>query len=135
MKFLLIVIIVTILLSLITIFYKVLPFRVAGSKKPFLAIFPKYRKSVKHNLTHKELAQRLSEFGFRKTSGSSSITKFTRGSIIGDISIKLAKVNVELRELSENELEIFVQAGWVVAFDTGDHWKFITELSEKIENE
>ena len=29
----------------------------------------------------------------------------------------------------------FLQAGWVAAFDTGDHWQFITELGRELEDQ
>jgi hypothetical protein len=123
-----------VILVLVTVLYKLLPHRIAGKKKPFLALLPKYKKRVKHSLTRKQLEEKLAEFGFRKTGDSDSLIKFSRGSILGDISIKLAKVNVCLETIAEHEHEITVHAGWVAAFDTGDHWQFITELSERIEN-
>ncbi len=30
--------------------------------------------------------------------------------------------------------EVTLEASWVVAFDTGDFWTFITELANKLEN-
>jgi len=128
------IIIVVVTLVTITVLYKVLPCRDLGAKKPFIAFFPKYKKNVKHSLSNAELEKKLADFGFKKVKESESFQKFTRGSVLGDISIKLAKVNVGLRKIAENEHEITVQAGWVAAFDTGDHWKFTKELSEKIEN-
>lgn len=119
---------------LTTALYKLLPFRRAEGKKPFLAFLPKYKKLVKHSLSRSQLDEKLSEYGFKKVKQESALGKFTRGSALGDISIKLTKVKVGLREISDNEHEITVQAGWVAAFDTGDYWQFITELSDKIEN-
>jgi hypothetical protein len=46
----------------------------------------------------------------------------------------LAKVVIYLRKIANNEHEVTVQAGWIAAFDTGDHWKFTKELTDKIEN-
>ena len=128
------VISVVVVLLAITVLYKALPFRSLGTKKPFIAFFPKYKKNVIHSLSNEELEEKLANFGFKKNKESESFQKFTRGSVLGDISIKLAKVNVGLRRVAENEHEITVQAGWVAAFDTGDHWEFTKELSAKIEN-
>ncbi|UTW04705.1 hypothetical protein KDX31_06815 [Amphritea atlantica] len=118
----------------ITVLYKLIPCRNLGTKKPFIALLPKYKKSVKHSLSNADLEEKLAGFGFKKVKESESWQTFTRGSILGDISIKLAKVNVGLRKISDYEHEVTVQAGWVAAFDNGDHWKFTKELTEKIEN-
>jgi len=122
------------LVALITLIYKALPFRLAEGKKPLIAFFPKYKKRVSHNLTNEEIERKLSEFGFKKTSSKNDASKFSRGSILGDISIKLAKVNVGIQKITDNEHEITVQAGWVAAFDTGDHWQFLNELCNKIKD-
>ena len=71
---------------------------------------------------------------FNKTRTSAKESKYTRGSILIDIPIKLSKVNAGVRELAENEIELTIQAGWVAAFDTGDHWRFLSEMCEKVEN-
>jgi len=119
---------------LITVLYKLLPFRKAEGKKPSLAFFPKYKKRIKHSLSRSELEEKLSSFGFKKVKDEKTLIKFARGSVLGDISIKLAKINVALKEISEHEHEITIQAGWIAAIDTGDHWQFINELSNKIES-
>lgn len=128
------IMIVVVALVVITSLYKVLPCRDLGAKKPFIAFFPKYKKSVKHSLSNNQLEEKLAEFGFKKVSDSEAFQRFSRGSVLGDLSIKLANVNIGLKEIAKDEHEITVQAGWVAAFDTGDHWRFTKELSEKIEN-
>ena len=116
-----------------TIVYKQLPHREAGSEKPAFAFFPKYKKRIKHTLNAQQLEEKLAEFGFKKTMEEGKFMAFSRGSAVGDISVKLSKVAVGLEKIADNEHEITVHAGWVRGFDTGDHWQFITELSEKIE--
>ena len=127
-------IIVAGIVILITVGYKLLPYRNAGASKPGIAFLPKYKKTVKHSLTDAELASIMTGLGFKSSKKTNEISKFSRGSVVGDISIKLAKVNVTMRKIEPNEHEITVEAGWVAAFDTGDHWRFITELGEKIEH-
>ena len=117
---------------IITLSYKLVPFRQAGPKKPRLAIFPKYKLMVNSNLNDVEREKILGELGFNKTKNSGSLTKYTRGSTLGDLSIKLSKVNITLNEMDNKKLEVTIQAGWVAAFDTGDHWQFITELGQKL---
>ena len=129
-----ILLIVVAALVILTAVYKLLPYRSLGENKPVIAFLPKYKKNVKHSLTNSELEEKLASFGFKKVRGNESFSKFTRGSVLGDISIKLAKVGVNIRKIADNEHEVTVQAGWIAAFDTGDHWKFTKELTEKIEN-
>lgn len=117
-----------------TVVYKQLPHRAASPNKPLFAFFPKYKKRIKHTLTAQQIEERLAEFGFKKTAEQGDLMAFSRGSVLGDISVKLSKVAVGLEKIADNEHEITVHAGWVRAFDTGDHWQFITELSERIEN-
>ena len=56
-----------------------------------------------------------------------------RGHILGDFSIKLAKVNLLVTEPKSGFVEFAIEAGWVAAFDTGDFWQFLTELKAKVE--
>ena len=128
------IIIVIISLLAVTLIYKALPCRELGQTKPFLAFLPKYKISISHSLDDDQIQALLEQFGFKKKNSSEVFQKYTRGHILGDFSIKLSKVNVGLRKLSENTHEITVQAGWVAAFDTGDHWVFTKELSDKIHN-
>ena len=127
-------VVVLAIVILITVGYRLLPYRKAGARKPFIAFFPKYKKTVKHSLTDRELEFMMSGLGFKSSRKTDDILTFRRGSVIGDISIKLAKINVAMCKIMPSEHEITVEAGWVAAFDTGDHWQFITELGEKIEN-
>ena len=126
-------IVVVAALVILTVLYKLLPFRGLGERKPTIAFLPKYRRTIRHSLTDLELEEKLRSFGFKKVSEKDSSVKFSRGSVLGDISIKLAKVNVGLRKISDSEHEVTVEAGWIAGFDTGDHWTFTKELTEKME--
>ena len=135
------IIYVAVITTAITVLYKIKPHKSLGEKKPFISFFPKFKTSVKlpssllesENI-EKELESSLSEYGFIKKNKNGSTTKYSRGHILGDFSIKLAKVNLLVTEPNSGCVEIAMEAGWVVAFDTGDFWKFLTELKEKIEN-
>ena len=117
-----------------TVLYRLLPFRTAGDRRPFLALLPKYKKRIVSSESDQALEEKLARYGFRKTKQRGATASFTRGSVLGDLSIELAKVDVGLIRLNDKALEITVQAGWVAAFDTGDHWKLITELGRRLEN-
>ena len=118
--------------ALATLIYKVLPFRKVGDKKPFLAFFPKYKIRVYHTLNNEELENKLSKFGFKKVNETKGLLKFSRGSVLGDLSIKLSKVSVSLHKIEEGVHDLTVQATWVAAFDTGDHWQLTKELGSRI---
>lgn len=113
-----------------------------SNKKPFISFFPKYKTKValpssvlNTENPEKELEKILSRFGFVKKSQNTGLTKYSRGHVLGDFSIKLAKVNLLVTTPASDSVDISIEAGWVVAFDTGDFWKFLTELKEKVEKE
>lgn len=135
------IIFVAVALAVITMLYKILPHRNMEEKKPFISLFPKFKTKVKlppallESVNPEEALETvLSEYGFNKKNKNNSITKYSRGHILGDISIKLAKINLLVTKPVSDYIEISIEAGWVVAFDTGDFWKFLAELKDKIEN-
>jgi hypothetical protein len=117
---------------ILSLLYKILPYRALGTKKPAIALLPKYKHLLEHEISRQQLEKELANYGFRKTDEEGNRAKFTRGSVLGDFSINLAKVNVGVIEHAQNRHELTVEAGWMVAFDTGDHWKFLTELCDKL---
>ncbi len=106
-------------------------------QKPGFAMLPKYSVSVpiSGENTEESLRARLAEFGFRETSSSSSMVKFARGHALGDFSIKIAKVSISMPVPVSNPAQLEVEYGtyFGCAFDTGDLWKFCTEMVEKNE--
>ena len=128
--------IVTVILVLtgVTILYKVIPYRNLGERKPVLALLPKYKNKVIVGNSGNNIEEVLTSLGFIKNKGENGIAKYTRGSIIGDISIKLIKIKVCTKAIVDNELEYTVEAASLVAFDTGDHWQLTKELGEKLTN-
>lgn len=129
-----IVITVLALLAAVTALYKVLPHREIGSEQPVFAPFPKYKNKVPAPDSDNRVEEVMSSLGFKKKKDRGGLTKYSRGSIAGDMSIKLMKVNVTFCPVSDGKLPYSVEAAWVVAFDTGDHWKFTKELGDKLAN-
>ena len=124
----------------ITILYKLLPHRNMGAKKPAMAFMPKYKTQVtlpasmaNSSNPAQELENLLSSYGFMKKIEHGDITKYSRGHNLGDFSVRLAKVNLLISAPKTNCVDLSIEAGWVVAFDTGDFWKFLAELKQKIE--
>ena len=128
-----IIIAVAIGLIAFTLVYKLIPYRRVGNSKPPIAFLPKYVKDIRLNLNQEELEAKLANFGFKKSSSKNGITYFQRGSLLGDFSVKLLKIKLGVAEPKNGMSEITLEAGWIVAFDTGDFWIFITELSTKLE--
>lgn len=118
---------------ILTLVYRVLPYRLASDKKPSIALLPKYKKHISTSLMHSDLEGKLAQYGFKKLGSKNDTIYFTRGALLGDFSVKLMKIKLGVTPLEPYKFEITLQAGWLVAFDTGDFWTFITELSRKLE--
>ncbi len=109
---------------------------VLPSSKPSFCFLPKYTFNLP--LTGKDLPKIQSvmiDSGFRESRSSSSELRFERGSALGDISIKIAKLLAAVKIPASGPLEMSVEYGVVfgAAFDTGDLWKFCRELEERIQ--
>ena len=126
--------VVLVSLLVITLGYKLTPFRVPGKRKPLLAIAPKYRKLVKTSLSDQEIESRLALCEFKPSKNvKGGKSTFIRGSVLGDFSVEVVKVKLGVERKSDGEIELLLEAAWLVAFDTGDFWTFIHELAQKIE--
>ncbi|EHR5764780.1 hypothetical protein P3383_23620 [Vibrio parahaemolyticus] len=129
-----IIITLVVVLVIFTASYKFLPYRSIGERKPVVAFLPKYKKEIETRKTDAEIENQLKEYGFSKVGSSNGISIYARGSVLGDFSIKLAKVNIKINRASDSTVIVHIEASWFVAFDTGDFWQFLTELTEKIQN-
>ncbi|RUO34853.1 hypothetical protein [Aliidiomarina soli] len=118
-----------------TILYKAMPYRELSATKPGFVFFPKYKHRVAKPDSDFHVEEVMSSLGFRKKESLNGITMYSRGSVLGDISIKLIKVNVTFTPMNDGSLEYTVEPAWVVAFDTGDHWLFSKELGDKLLSE
>ncbi|SFM70810.1 hypothetical protein [Marinobacter zhejiangensis] len=129
-----ILIVAVALVVVITAVYKVLPYRLASGKKPFFTLLPKYRKPIDTSLDVDQLDKKLAQYGFKKTKSDGNFNYYTRGSLLGDFSVNLIKVKLRMSKPQNRQAELTLEASWVVAFDTGDFWLFISELGQKLEN-
>lgn len=125
---------ILLILVFITILYRLIPHRIASHKKPVFSLLPKYKTEFHTTKDDKEIEERLTGFGFRNTGTIRNASTYTRGSVLGDFSINLAKVNIRFEKIASNKAVLCIEAGWIVLFDTGDFWTFIKELSEKLED-
>lgn len=139
MEFLWILISLIAILFLLTVAYKVIPPRAIGREKPFISFFPKYKTAVRLAVAILDasdpvsaLTDRLGEWGFKQQKSTKEWMVFSRGHILGDFSVKIAKVDIKVGlPLSEN-VPLIVEAGWIAGFDTGDLWLFTSEIKEKL---
>lgn len=128
------IIILPLLLTGITALYKLMPHRTLGDRKPLIALLPKYKKNIKLNINKEQVKANLATLGFDETQSKNGITYFNRGSLLGDFSVKLIKINLGVKEPHNGLSEITLEAAWVAAFDTGDFWILTTELVNKLES-
>lgn len=120
-------------LVILTITYQTIPYRLVSNRKPPIAILPKYKNNITTKLSISELEVQLKNHGFEKIGTKNNTIYFTRGALLGDFSVKVMKIKLGITPLGSYKFEITLQAGWLVAFDTGDFWTFIIELSKKLE--
>lgn len=127
---------VAVALVILTVVYKMIPYSELTATKPSIALFPKYKTEVTLAADLADpaaLEKKLASFGFKKSAEKDGRIYFVRGHILGDFSIKLAKIRLGFKNLQNNRSEVTLEASWVAAFDTGDCWTFLTELSQKLE--
>lgn len=114
-------IIIAAIVILLTAIYRLLPFREPPSKKPRLALFPKYKATF--NCPLEALINHLEEIGFSKAKEN----RYNRGKIYGDFSISYIKLWVEIDPDSK---QLFLYAPFLgVLFDTGDLWSLMSEAT------
>ena len=127
---------VVVVLAIFTMVYKWIPYSELMETKPSLALLPKYKTEVTlaGDLADAvALEKKLASYGFKKASEKDGKTYFVRGHILGDFSIKLAKIRLGFKSLPNSRSEITLEASWFMAFDTGDCWTFLAELSQKLQ--
>lgn len=108
------------------------------SHKPSFAWLPRYQFDVdasdwpKGDEVLPYLRTRFEELGFRQSSETTTMVRFTRGSALGDFSVKIMKLDVDVTLPIETRATLAVHYGALAAFDTGDLWTFASELKAKL---
>ena len=127
-------------LTVLKVSYTMKSFVPLPARKPRFVLLPKYVVSIPIEATQDmedELCSRLAAFGFQVKRRDPSVLAFTRGSVLGDFSIKITKLtattSIPVSNPAPFEIEYSVIFG--CAFDTGDLWKFCQELMQKLELE
>lgn len=140
MDFTLLLILVVGALVVIFVAYRLKTAPVLPDRKPSFCLLPKYVVSLRLPSAVVSspdpisvLGQRLGEFGFSEAKREAGFVRYSRGSLLGDFSIKIAKVNLTFPLPLEAETAVEIGYGQIPAFDTGDLWKFATELKARME--
>lgn len=136
MNYLLLIGVLILTLVLIHFGYQKLKGVLLPIKKPFIQFFPKYCWKLEGNISQDELEKTMSTFGFQISLDNKKYIKFTRGSVLGDFSIKITKVNISFEKPLSKGSKVYIAYGnFAPVFDTGDLWKFTKELTKKIEKQ
>ncbi|NVJ50669.1 MAG: hypothetical protein HWE11_09795 [Gammaproteobacteria bacterium] len=125
-----VIIVVLIGLLLVSVFYQMMPYRALPNAPEKFTIMPKYQARCASQISDQEIDGYLQSLGFQQVSREGSRVRYVRGKLLGDISIRLLRIHVEVERITASEVIVKLKAGWLVIFDTGDHAKFLTALVE-----
>ena len=119
--------------------YKIKGHTAFPASQPTLALLPKYAFSISLPAEIsmapdpiEKLGSLLAEYGFRESKRSDKIVVYSRGSLLGDFSVEITKLNLEISLPLAAESAARVEYGAFAAFDTGDLWRFSDELTRKL---
>ena len=137
------IVLISIVMTVIifTLMYKRIPAKPLKTRKPVVCLLPKFKTTI--TLTDQiinadnliaVLSKELSKLGFNLSGQNEFWITYSRGHILADFSVDVAKVNIKVTQPISNPISIIVEYGWVAAFDTGDLWTFTTELKRKLSN-
>jgi hypothetical protein len=111
-------------------------------RRPRVQWFPKYRATIAIPAallgaedSGAALGDQLGTLGFVVQERNDQVLSFKRGSVLGDFSTKLTKVDLIFSLPLSSETGLVVEYGTtLVAFDTGDLWALTAELKEMLES-
>lgn len=105
---------------LMTVVYRLAPFRGINENKPRVAFFPKY--SGGYTGAKEDIVSNLKDMGFVAVPQKPNL--YARGQPYGDFSAKSLRLHVSI---DDSEKRVRVYAPFVgVLFDTGDLWQVAT---------
>jgi len=109
------------------------------ASKPSFCLLPKFaftihlpEELVGASDSVAELGRLLEPFGFAESAHTTGTVRYSRGSLLGDFSIRIAKVDLEFSLPLESKSHLRASYGSFAAFDTGDLWSFCSELRAKV---
>jgi len=119
--------------GLVLVAYKFSPAKVLPTAKPAFAFLPKYQIQVQRaNNSVDQITRALEALDFVRGTHGGGKQRYVRGHTLGDFSIKIAKVHVDIPSTSIGAPTLDVSYGSFALFDTGDLWEFCSELRDKL---
>jgi len=109
---------------IMTLIYKVLPYKQWKNKRPSFVLFPKY--IAQYSSSTEDIISRIQTLDFKPIGKSNK--RFIRGKAFGDFSAKWIKIEI-LLEREKKELRVFSRFIGII-FDNGDLWEIISNLVE-----
>ena len=106
---------------IMSVIYRLTPYKQWRPKKPILAFFPKY--IANYTIAKEQVTTNLAGMGFVENSNKPGL--FSRGKIYGDFSAKLIQLHVDINDV-DKQLKVYAPIMGVF-FDTGDLWKVIDD--------
>ncbi len=111
------------------------------TQKPPFCFLPKYDVPINAPISVSGAADPIAaldrvmrSLGFAQLSETENFVGFGRGSLLGDFSVRIAKVRVEFSLPLTSDLHCRVVYGSFAAFDTGDLWTLCSEIKNEIES-
>jgi hypothetical protein len=117
MEIIVLVLKIAVTLVLLSILYRLTPYKKLSDKKPVFSFFPKYKFAISDRKMFEEKAD---ELGFTQAGDT-----LVRGKYWGDFNIKWAKLSIK----SDDQNGYLQSPLVVILFDTGDLWKIADSLS------
>ena len=75
----------------------------------------------------------MAKHGFKVIKTGDGQMTCRRGYLLGDISIKLARLHCTISAPKDGSSSLSIKGGWVIALDTGDLFNFLTELKDRLQ--
>ncbi len=127
-------------LAVVFVIYRIRPASQFDAERPAFCLLPKFLvpMEIPEQISGSSnpldgLDQRLSPLGFRLERSSDDSATFKRGSVMGDISVKLSKVQLVFPLPLQGKVDVLVRYGFVAAFDTGDLWVLAGDVRRHVQ--
>ena len=113
--------------------YQLLPYRRLVKQRPRWVLMPKYKHRLKPPQDLTQITTVLQGFGFEPVSVKGNQHHFRRGKLSEHNSIRRGRVELYLQQITTQQFELQLKAGWVALFDQGEHWLLATALVSQLE--
>ena len=133
-----VIIIAAVAVGAITLVYQAIPCRELPEVRPGFSLLPKYRTSIDWDSPAPDpiaIEQKFAACGFQLVRSDDHAMHYQRGKLLGDFSVKVLKLKCTISIPDNGSSTLTVEAGWMIAFDSGDLWTFTSELKANLESD